>query len=487
MYMYTVHAAKTSPDLQKPTTPTTLASTAAHLPKSNALAHTMKIQALSRATSSYQTPGSNVSRQPRNLDPALHPFERAREYTRALNATKLERMFAQPFVCQLGRGHVDGVYALARDPEALERMASASGDGVVKVWDLPSRDEVWRAKAHEGLVKGVCWIKERRLLSCGSDRTVKMWEPYGEGGGGGAPTATWLGAGAFTGVTRHRTEPAFAAASSEIALYDMNRPSSGPTQTLRWPTSVDTVTAVALNQTETSILASTATDRSLVLYDLRTSSPLHRAVLTMSCNAISWNPMEAFNLAVASEDHNIYLFDMRQLSRALHVLQDHVSAVLDVDFSPTGEELVSASYDRSVRLWRRDHGHSRDVYHTSRMQRVFAARWTPDAQYVVSGSDDGNVRVWRARAAERSHVRTARERQKLEYDEALKRRYGHMPEIRRIARHRHVPKQVKKAGEIKREEVAAVRRREENERRHSRKGERRRRSEREKMVLATEE
>ena len=81
-----------------------------------------------------QPPGSGVARQPRNPNPALHPFERAREYTRALNATKLERMFAAPFVGQLGRGHVDGVYSLAKDPSSLERFASGSGDGVVKVW-----------------------------------------------------------------------------------------------------------------------------------------------------------------------------------------------------------------------------------------------------------------------------------------------------------------------------------------------------------------
>src|ERR1700760_2202595 len=68
----------------------------------------MKIKALSRSTASYQAPGSNVAQQKRNLDPALHPFERAREYTRALNATKLERMFAAPFVGDFGKGHVDG-------------------------------------------------------------------------------------------------------------------------------------------------------------------------------------------------------------------------------------------------------------------------------------------------------------------------------------------------------------------------------------------
>lgn len=61
-----------------------------------------------------------------------------------------------------------------------------------------------------------------------------------------------------------------------------------------------------------------------------------------------------------------------------------------------------------------------------------------------------------------------------------------MPEIRRIRRHRHIPKSVKKAGEIKREEIQSKKRKEENVRKHSKKGTMPRQSEREKMVLATE-
>ena len=395
-------------------------------------------------------------------------------------------MFAAPFVAQLGRGHVDGVYCLAKDPKALDRFASGSGDGVVKVWDLPSRDEMWQAKAHDNLIKGMCWTQDQKLLSCGSDKTVNLFDPYSTPSNS-APVASWLGQKAYTSITRHRTEPVFAVSSSVISIYDINRPSSTPSQTLSWPTSIDTINAISLNQTETSILASTATDRSLVLYDLRTASPLHRSILTLASNALSWNPMEAFNLAVANEDHNIYIFDTRNLSRALNILKDHVAAVMDVAFSPTGEELVSASYDRSIRLWRRNEGHSRDIYHTKRMQRVFSCTFTPDNAYVLSGSDDGNIRLWRSNASSRSHVKSAAERQKLEYDEALKERYKHMPEIRRIGRHRHVPKQVKKAGEIKREELKGLKRREENERKHSKKGKKPRRSEREKMVLAAEQ
>ena len=47
----------------------------------------------------------------------------------------------------------------------------------------------------------------------------------------------------------------------------------------------------------------------------------------MRSNAISWDPMKAYNFAVANEDCNCYLFDMRFLSHATNVMQDHVQAV----------------------------------------------------------------------------------------------------------------------------------------------------------------
>jgi WD repeat and SOF domain-containing protein 1 len=396
----------------------------------------------------------------------------------------MERMFAAPFIAQLGKGHVDGVYSMAKDPNSLQRFASGSGDGVVKVWDLTSREEIWNGTAHENIVKSMCWTKDQKLLTCASDRTIKLFDPYNTPSGT-APTATWLGANAFTGLSHHRSKNAFAASSGVISIYDLER-HTAPPEVLKWPTSTDTITTVAFNQTETSILASCATDRSIVLYDLRTSIPLAKTILNLASNAISWNPMEAFNFAVANEDHNIYIFDMRKLDRALNVLKDHVAAVMDVEFSPTGEELVSASYDRTVRIWNRARGHSRDVYHTKRMQRVFSAKFTPDSKYLLTGSDDGNIRLWRANASQREGIKSAKQRQALEYNEALSERYAHMPEIRRIKRHRHIPKVVKKAGEIKTEELKAIKRKEENERKHTKKQFQRRRNEREKMVLATE-
>lgn len=63
-----------------------------------------------------------------------------------------------------------------------------------------------------------------------------------------------------------------------------------------------------------------------------------------------------------------------------------------------------------------------------------------------------------------------------------------MPEIRRIKRQRHLPRPIKKAGEIKNDEITAIKRREENVRKHTSKANlKARKSEREKMILAREQ
>ncbi|ODV96724.1 hypothetical protein PACTADRAFT_48541 [Pachysolen tannophilus NRRL Y-2460] len=453
----------------------------------------MKIKTISRSSDTY-VPVRNTqeSSLPRNLDPALHPFERAREYTKALTATKLERMFAQPFIGQLGKGHRDGVYCIAKNYHVLNKIASSSADGVIKYWDLTSRDETYQFKAHYGMCSGLVVTPQNQLLSCGDDKTIKLWNVNNESNfgqnyniGDDAETSTdgliktYLGEHAFKSIDHHRSDNVFVTGGAEINLWDVKR--SKPISNLSW--GADNITSVKFNMTETDVIASTGSDNSTVLYDIRTNSPTQKIKTTLRSNAISWNPIEAFNFVTASEDHNCYYWDMRNTKRSLNVFKDHVAAVMDVDFSPTGQEIVTGSYDKTIRLFDVKKGHSRDIYHTKRMQHVFVVKYSMDSKYIISGSDDSNLRVWRSKASERSGVKSSRMRARLEYDEKLKEKFASMPEIRRIARHRHLPKVIKKADEIKKIEIESLKRRENNERRHSKKNSIPFKSEREKHIV----
>ncbi|CAG8567704.1 9299_t:CDS:2 [Ambispora leptoticha] len=424
----------------------------------------MKVKVLSRSVEEYTRDRStDLHKVKRNFNPALHPFEKAREYTRALNAVKLERLFAKPFIGALS-GHADGVYCLAKHPHKLSTVLSGSGDGEIRLWDLSARETRWKINAHKGIVKGVCCSpRGDSYLSCGIDKTVKLWKPnesYDE------PINTYLGKYAFNAIDHHRSETIFATSGSQIDVWREER--SDPIKTIKW--GEDTINTVKFNQTEVNVLASCGTDRSIIMYDLRTSSPLAKLVLQLKTNAIAWNPMEAFNFAAANEDQNCYIYDMRKMNIAMNVLKDHVGALLDVDFSPTGEELVTGSYDRTLRIFRAREGRSRDVYHTKRMQRIFCVKYSMDAKFLLSGSDDGNVRLWKVHASEKLGAKDYRERAFLEYSEKLKARFKNLPEVRRISRHRNIPTEIKNAQKKKQIMLDAQKRKEENVRKHSKKG-----------------
>lgn len=48
---------------------------------------------------------------------------------------------------------------------------------------------------------------------------------------------------------------------------------------------------------------------------------LRKLVMQTRANSVAWNPMEAFNFTAASEDCNLYSYDMRKLSSATCVHQ----------------------------------------------------------------------------------------------------------------------------------------------------------------------
>lgn len=88
----------------------------------------------------------------------------------------------------------------------------------------------------------------------------------------------------------------------------------------------------------------------------------------------------------------------------------------------------------------------------------------------MCGSDEGNIRMWRTTAWAKQGQLNFRQRQSLQYSEALKRKFKHHPEVKRIARHRHLPKTIYKERMKSREMQDSQRRKERNRKMHSKPG-----------------
>jgi serine/threonine protein kinase len=72
-------------------------------------------------------------------------------------------------------GHTEAVVSVAFSPDG-QRLASASGDGTVKVRDAASGQEALTLKGHTGAVVSVAFSPDgQRLASASWDKTVKVW------------------------------------------------------------------------------------------------------------------------------------------------------------------------------------------------------------------------------------------------------------------------------------------------------------------------
>ncbi|UYV62045.1 DCAF13, partial [Cordylochernes scorpioides] len=421
----------------------------------------------------------------RNYDPALHPLAEARNYTSALNAAKMERMFAKPFLANLN-GHTDSVSCMAKHPTQVEYVYSGGYDGLIKVWNLAERNCVKTYSCTENRIEGLTTSHtapgQPYLYSVGSDMTLRQWSLDPTGPNKATNTVVWERT--MVGVDHSWHEPLLATCGQAVDVWVPGH--SQPSHTYKWGN--DTQHCVRFNPIEPNILATTASDRSITLYDTRSKEGIRKIVMAMRSNELSWNPMEAYIFTVANEDYKLYSYDLRKLDVALHVYMDHISAVMSVDYAPTGKEFISGSYDKTIRIYRTNHGHSREVYHTKRMQRVSNVIWTLDNKYVLSSSDEFNIRLWKARAHEKLGEKycvippsavmyglycaqvSYREKISLDQREKLKEKYKYFPEVSRILRHRHIPQHIYNGASENRTMLQSRKRKEANRRAHSKAG-----------------
>lgn len=425
----------------------------------------MKVKVLTRNPDEYlRETKRDIHKIPRNYNPSLHPFEAPREYTRALNAVKLDRIFAKPFISNL-EGHRDAVCCICKHPSQLSILLSGAYDGEIRMWNLALGACTRSFQAHDGVLRSIAYMPNgEHFITIGDDKTIKTWNAVKDKEED--PVNTIISKTVLTGITHHRVNPIFATCGETCHIWEETR--NEPVRTFKW--GVDSLYDVKFNPVQNNLLAACASDRSIILYDTRDTGPLKRIVMKLRSNKLAWNPMEAVTFTCANEDYNLYTFDIRKLKTPVNVHMDHVEAVVDVDYSPTGKEFVAGSYDKSIRIFEVNKGHSREVYHTKRMQRLTCVGWSLDNKYIISGSDEMNLRLWKARASEKLGVVRIREKMALRYNEALKEKYAAHPQIRRIARHRHVPKHIYNAQAELRTIREKNKRKEANRRYHSKKG-----------------
>jgi len=104
-----------------------------------------------------------------------------------------------------------------------------------------------------------------------------------------------------------------------------------------------------------------------------------------------------YALSIAVSQHTFYTFWADHTWRAgINVLRGHKDTITSVAFSPGGKQIVSGSWDKSIRVWDAETGEMVSGPFEGHTDGVRSVAFSPDGKRIVSGSEDKSIHVWDA-------------------------------------------------------------------------------------------
>jgi WD40 repeat protein/serine/threonine protein kinase len=283
-------------------------------------------------------------------------------------------------------GHTREVAGVCWSPDGT-RLASADGDGTVKVWDAATGQPVLSFRADRDRVFGVCWSPDgRQLATAGADPTVKVWDAASgrevlalRGHKGMVRSVSWGPDGThLASAGEDQTVRVWYVPTGQETLIQQGHP--GPVLSVCW-------------SPDGRRLASASADGMVKVW---WGTP---RVLTLQGGGsrVCWSP-DGKRLASAAEDFAVKVWDAETGRQAL-ALPGHTGPVTGVAWSPDGKRLASSSQDGTVKVWHAETGQEARTLqgHTGRVTGVC---WSPDGKHLASAGSDKTVKVWEVRKAQ---------------------------------------------------------------------------------------
>ncbi|CAH0038162.1 unnamed protein product [Clonostachys solani] len=246
------------------------------------------------------------------------------------------------FCKQTLRGHTDKIYSISFSHDN-SRLASASADGAVRVWDNDGVC-VQTLTEHEDAVRSVSFSDDDMYLaSASSDKSIKIWDRKGEC----AKTLTGHRDEVVSVAFAHR-EFCLASADSEgqVRVWDKIWDPKGPSERV-FTGHKDWVTSVVFSHND-RFIASASLDGSIRIW-IR-SGACYTTIAARPGRSISFSPDDSLIACGSAWDGSVNLWNIKTGHCDLS-FAGHTDPVTDVVISSDNSWLVSASRDKSLKVW----------------------------------------------------------------------------------------------------------------------------------------
>ncbi|KAK1443108.1 wd40 repeat protein [Babesia gibsoni] len=133
----------------------------------------------------------------------------------------------------------------------------------------------------------------------------------------------------------------------------------------------------------------------MLIMDLRTGrhvfqNPMHNGKIT----AIEFHPLNSHIMATAGEDNSVKIFDLRKV-RTVTSLLGHHKLVSDLQFEPTyGRFLATSSFDTHIKVWDTSEYKCRKVL-PNNDSKVMSVNIAADSSAIITACYDRTVRIFK--------------------------------------------------------------------------------------------
>ncbi len=280
-------------------------------------------------------------------------------------------------------GHGAAIRSLVLSTDG-NRLASASADGTVRVWETATQREVGCLQGHAGAVRQAVLAPDgQRVLSWSADETVRLWDV-----GAGVPLACLGGSGAEARYLHLSANTGLAALVPENgALLTWQLLRGVPGCSIEAPENGSNGIVVS----DVGDLLAVASGSVIRLHetasgDILTCLEGHEDTIT----CLAFSP-RGNRLVSGSDDRTVRIWDVEE-GREVICLRGHRSAVLAVAYSAAGDYIASGS-EGEVHVWEEDY--DADLFDfQDHDEEVTALAFVPKTALLITGSATGTIRMY---------------------------------------------------------------------------------------------
>lgn len=277
------------------------------------------------------------------------------------------------------------------------KLLSASDDYTARVWDLAKAETVSLFKGHSTWVKTAEFSPDdSRIVTASDDSTARLWDA-----GTGEELAilrAHAGRVASAEFSPDGTEIVTAGDDASARIWD----SQTDQEFFTLPVTAGSVRSAHFSPDSTQLLT-TSDDNARLWQVVGRRQPIVLEANKGRPNAAQFSP-DGKRIVTADTDATARVWDavngkaLTSLEGHGSVTTTHLNKVADVNsaqFSPDGRRIVTASVDKTARVWDVFSGKELVVLqgHT---ESVVSARFSPDGSKILTTSEDNTSRIWDA-------------------------------------------------------------------------------------------